>query len=688
MAAVIPALCLAVKPFPALALAAWVALRCPRPLGRLTAAGLVFSAVGDVVLETGLFLPGLLAFLAAHLAYVAAFLAAERRPALGRALPFLAWGLGAFAILRPGLGPMAVPVAVYVAVICTMMWRAAARVGSPGTPALAATLGLAGAVAFGGERHPHRLQPLRRADPRRSLADHDPVLAGPVGHRGVGRARLRYAPRTGEDTMTTTASSSLHVAPVEAIRSRFPALERLHNGTARRLLRRARRHAGARATSSTRWRTTCSTTTRTRTGPTRRASRPTRRSPRRAPRSPTSSAATPSEVAFGANMTTLTFHLGRALGRRWTPGDEIVVTELDHHANVDPWRQLAQGARLLGPHRSGSAPRRASSTWTISPRALGKKTRLLAIGAASNALGTMSDVRRAADLAHAAGALVFVDAVHYAPHALVDVAALGCDFLACSAYKFYGPHVGRAVGPPGPPRGARRARSSSRRPRTRPTGSRPARRTTRASWARPRPSTSSPRWPTARIAGRRLAAAFGGAARAGPAARRGAVDGLARDRRRDALRPAAVASRARPRSRSRCAAGRRRTWRGPSPIAPCSSRTATSTPPRSSAASATPRTASCARAAPATRRSTRWIASSRASRGSRDEVSSRARHPCSRAGLSAAVLLVAPLRFAPAPSPRPPRPSRRCTTSTGTRWRTSRPSTTRRGTRTRSRTRC
>ena len=148
MAAVIPALCLAVKPFPALALAAWVALRCPRPLGRLTAAGLVFSAVGDVVLETGLFLPGLLAFLAAHLAYVAAFLAAERRPALGRALPFLAWGLGAFAILRPGLGPMAAPVAVYVAVICTMMWRAAARVGSPGTPVLAATLGLAGAVAF------------------------------------------------------------------------------------------------------------------------------------------------------------------------------------------------------------------------------------------------------------------------------------------------------------------------------------------------------------------------------------------------------------------------------------------------------------------------------------------------------------------------------------------------------------
>jgi alkenylglycerophosphocholine/alkenylglycerophosphoethanolamine hydrolase len=149
LAADLPALCLAVKPFPALALAAWVARRCPRLLGRLTATGLVLSATGDVLLEIGLFLPGLLAFLAAHLCYVAAFLTADRRPALARALPFLAWGGGALALLRPGLGPMAVPVAVYVAVICAMMWRAAGRLGSPGTPALAATLGLAGAVAFG-----------------------------------------------------------------------------------------------------------------------------------------------------------------------------------------------------------------------------------------------------------------------------------------------------------------------------------------------------------------------------------------------------------------------------------------------------------------------------------------------------------------------------------------------------------
>jgi uncharacterized membrane protein YhhN len=139
----------ALKPVPALALAAWVALRCPRPLGRLTTAGLLLSAVGDVLLDFGRFLPGLVAFLTAHVAYVAAFLSVTRRPALARALPFVAWGAGAFALLRHGLGSMAPPVAVYVAVIMTMMWRAAARVGGPGSPRLAALVGLAGAVAFG-----------------------------------------------------------------------------------------------------------------------------------------------------------------------------------------------------------------------------------------------------------------------------------------------------------------------------------------------------------------------------------------------------------------------------------------------------------------------------------------------------------------------------------------------------------
>ncbi len=149
----------------------------------------------------------------------------------------------------------------------------------------------------------------------------------------------------------------------------------------------------------------------------------------------------PSEVAFGANMTTLAFHLGRALGRRWSSGDELVVTELDHRANVDPWRYLAS-ERGLTVRTVRFHPETGQLDLEDLASALGPKTRLLALGAASNAFGTINDIRRAADLAHAAGALVFVDAVHYAPHALVDVAALGADFLACSAYKFYGPHVG------------------------------------------------------------------------------------------------------------------------------------------------------------------------------------------------------------------------------------------------------
>ncbi|HET9455293.1 MAG TPA: cysteine desulfurase-like protein [Gemmatimonadaceae bacterium] len=151
----------------------------------------------------------------------------------------------------------------------------------------------------------------------------------------------------------------------------------------------------------------------------------------------------PDEIAFGANMTTLTFHLSRALGRGWKAGDEIVVTELDHHANVAPWRALEKerGARIV-------TVRMRASDGTLDmddlARALGPRTKLLAIGAASNALGTITDVKAATALARerAPGALVFVDAVHYAPHALVDVRDIGCDFLACSAYKFYGPHIG------------------------------------------------------------------------------------------------------------------------------------------------------------------------------------------------------------------------------------------------------
>jgi len=149
----------------------------------------------------------------------------------------------------------------------------------------------------------------------------------------------------------------------------------------------------------------------------------------------------PSEVVFGANMTTLTFHLARALARGWVAGDEVVVTELDHHANVDPWRALERDFGVVV-KAAPLVPGEARLDLGALGRLLTKKTRLVAIGAASNAVGTINDVARVAALAHANGSLAFVDAVHYAPHALVDVKALGADFLACSPYKFYGPHAG------------------------------------------------------------------------------------------------------------------------------------------------------------------------------------------------------------------------------------------------------
>jgi cysteine desulfurase family protein (TIGR01976 family) len=155
--------------------------------------------------------------------------------------------------------------------------------------------------------------------------------------------------------------------------------------------------------------------------------------------------ANPAEIAFGANMTTLTFHLARALGRGWGAGDEIVITELDHHANVAPWRALER-ERGVTIRSVPFVPASGQLDWSALERALSPRTRLLAIGAASNALGTVTDVTRACALARDAGALTFVDAVHYAPHALVDVQAIGCDFLACSAYKFYGPHIGVLYG--------------------------------------------------------------------------------------------------------------------------------------------------------------------------------------------------------------------------------------------------
>lgn len=153
----------------------------------------------------------------------------------------------------------------------------------------------------------------------------------------------------------------------------------------------------------------------------------------------------PAEIVFGANMTTLTFHLARALGRRFGAGDEIVVTELDHHANVAPWTALeaesgveVKWARWI--------PETGQLDWDSLEALVGNRTRLVAIGAASNALGTVNDVRRAVAMARAVGAYSFVDGVHYAPHSLVDVEDIGCDFLACSPYKCYGPHAGVLFG--------------------------------------------------------------------------------------------------------------------------------------------------------------------------------------------------------------------------------------------------
>lgn len=153
----------------------------------------------------------------------------------------------------------------------------------------------------------------------------------------------------------------------------------------------------------------------------------------------------PNEVSFGANMTTITFHIARALGRGFGPNDEIVITELDHHANNAPWQALAK-ERGVTIRTVRMLTETGQLDWDDLASKLNDNTKVLAIGAASNALGTINDIKRAVDLAHAVGALVYVDAVHYAPHELVDVQDLDCDFLACSAYKFYGPHIGVLYG--------------------------------------------------------------------------------------------------------------------------------------------------------------------------------------------------------------------------------------------------
>jgi len=150
------------------------------------------------------------------------------------------------------------------------------------------------------------------------------------------------------------------------------------------------------------------------------------------------------EIVFGANMTSLTYAISRAIGRELGPGNEILVTHLDHDANVSPWRQLEE---------TGATVRFADireEDCTLDMNDLARKvsghTRLVAVGYASNAVGTINPVKEVVQLAHAAGALAYIDAVHYAPHGPIDVRALDCDFLVCSTYKFFGPHMGVLYG--------------------------------------------------------------------------------------------------------------------------------------------------------------------------------------------------------------------------------------------------
>ncbi|HLZ40934.1 MAG TPA: cysteine desulfurase-like protein [Candidatus Sulfotelmatobacter sp.] len=151
------------------------------------------------------------------------------------------------------------------------------------------------------------------------------------------------------------------------------------------------------------------------------------------------------EVAFGPNMTTLTYAISRAIGRELKPGDEILVTRLDHDANVSPWLQMSDdrgiGVRWAEIHDADCTLDMADLSSKIN-----RNTKLVAVGYASNAVGTINPVKEVIRLAHAAGALAYIDAVHYGPHGLIDVAALDCDFLACSTYKFFGPHMGVLYG--------------------------------------------------------------------------------------------------------------------------------------------------------------------------------------------------------------------------------------------------
>src|SRR6266568_6824239 len=150
------------------------------------------------------------------------------------------------------------------------------------------------------------------------------------------------------------------------------------------------------------------------------------------------------EVVFGPNMTSLTFAMSSAIGRELRPGDEIVLTHLDHDANISPWRALEERGvkiRFADIHEEDCTLDMEDLASKINSR-----TKVVAVGYASNAVGTINDVKTVVRLAHEVGALAYIDAVHYAPHGPIDVRELDCDFLACSAYKFFGPHMGVLYG--------------------------------------------------------------------------------------------------------------------------------------------------------------------------------------------------------------------------------------------------
>jgi cysteine desulfurase family protein (TIGR01976 family) len=150
------------------------------------------------------------------------------------------------------------------------------------------------------------------------------------------------------------------------------------------------------------------------------------------------------EIVFGPNMTTLTFALSRSIGRELGPGHEIVVTHLDHDANVSTWRSLEE--RGVTVRFADIQENDCTLDMQHLARQITAKTKLVAVGYASNAVGTINDVKEVVRLAHQVGALAFVDAVHYGPHGLIDVRAIDCEFLACSTYKFFGPHMGVLYG--------------------------------------------------------------------------------------------------------------------------------------------------------------------------------------------------------------------------------------------------